>query len=63
MITGCERDVDAAADVDLVPVVSNLCHFLDRQLFEDEFVIIDPGLGRPCILLRDLLYKILELDP
>ena len=62
MITGCERDVNAAADANLVPVVSNLCHFFDRQLFEDEFVIIDPAKGRPSILLRDLLYKILELD-
>ena len=43
LITWCERDVDAATYANLVPMVSNLCHFLARQFFEDEFVIIDPG--------------------
>ena len=63
MILGCDRDVDDDEDAGVDAVVQNPCHSLDRQLFEDEFVLFDPRYGCPCILLRDLRYKMLELDP
>ena len=63
MILGCVCDVYAGTDVGLDTVVQHPCHSLDCQFSEDEFTFIDPSLGRPCILLRDSLLKMLGLEP
>ena len=63
LILGCDRDVDDDEDAGVDAVVQNPCHSLDCQFFKDEFVFFNPRLGRPCVLLRNLLYKMLELDP
>ena len=63
MIRGCVCDVYAGTEVGLDTVVQHPCDSLDRQFSKDEFTFIDPSLGRPCILLRDSLLKILGLEP
>ena len=63
LILGCDRDVDDDEDVDVEVVLQNPCYSLDGQFFKDEFVLFNPRTGGPCVLLRNLLYKMLELDP
>ena len=63
MILGCVCDFYAGTDVGLDTVVQHPCHSLDCQFPEVEFTFIDPSMGRPCILLRDSLLKILGLEP
>ena len=63
MILGCVCDVYAGTEVGLDTVVQDPCHSLDRQFSEDEFTFIEPSYGRPYILLRDSLSKMLGLEP
>ena len=63
MILGCVCDVYAGTEVGLDTVVQDPCHSMDRQFSKDEFTFIDPGLGGPCVLLRDSLLKMLGLEP